>query len=580
MEKNTDMKCYYCEMDNPEQARFCGSCGQKLVQDEGESPVTPHPLNYQSLSVSASIEQVGDAPAPSLAEHIVPEVQSATPATVGADMQQGEETTDQSSLSIWPFSGLNQESIKSYTPELELMPLSPPPGWPIFQEKKESVQEFMPIKAQSAFLTWLLTPWSRPAFYGAIAALTFVLLLLILTGSDWATGVAHAAILSAFVALLLMSMLGLHLMMGKVAQSSAKRRTQYISAGLVILVLLLFIGTALSFQPALHTLQARSLEQGQRWEQAIAEYQFGGDSAPTSANIARIYNEWGEGQAQKQQYQQAIGKFETVLNKYSRAGSQISRAQKNEIDAYINAGKQDQQKQDYGSAVAQFDALLRLNYCDAQCQKDNQPLAADAYYSLAKSQLVAAQYAGAVASFTTLQQRFSTSSAYQAAHGDMAKALFGLGLQEIRASECSSAVLNYQQLAKAFADTVQGKNAAVALKAPQSVKGHFTKPVPRGRVLAVLTQGVAARAWNKQFYQALAHHPLTATILANGTFLFKSVKQGTYDLSWGTIAANGNQRFSTGFLRSNPGVYSYVAHVGPLCSFDFGNITVAIPKSS
>ncbi len=587
------MKCNYCGTDNPAQARFCGRCGKKFVHDEEEHSVASQPLNEQSLSARVSTEQeamqVSNGPVLSLTEQIAPKVPSATPVIVStADQVDAEiaesrpevETPSPPLPSIWPFTGLNQESIKSYPPEIGLMSPSPPPGWPIFQENSERIQQPLSTKAQPTFLTWLLKPWSRPAFYGSIAALALVLILLIVTGSDWASGTIHAAIMAAIVALLLIGALGVRLMMERAAQTSAQKRTQYMSAGLVILVLLLYMSTALSFQPAIHTVQGHSLEQSHQWKQAIAQYQLGGDTAPTSVNIARTYNEWGQNLAQQQHYQQAIDNFEMVVNKYGRAGSQVSIAQKNAINAYIAAGKQDQQKQDYSGAVTQFAALLNLNYCDVQCQKDNQSLAANAYYSLAKSQLATAQYSDAVDTFATLQQRFPTSSAYQTAHEDIAKALFALGLQEINTNQCSAAVLNYQQLARAFADTVQGKNAALALKAPQPVKGHFTKPLPRGRVLAVLTQGLTARAWKNQFNKVLAKHPPITTVLANGTFQFKPLKQGTYDLSWGNIATNGKESFGTDILASNPGTYYYVAHVGPLCPFNFGNITMAIPKAS
>ena len=554
MEKNTEMKCNNCGLDNPDQARFCGSCGLKFVPDEEESLPT---ILEPTILVSEDIAQ--QPPAPRLPAAPTPKLPAApTPF-------------------IWPLSGPKHESIENYPTEVGQMPLAPPPGWPVFQEKKEGTQK---PTARKIFQTWLLMQWPRPIFYGAIAALALVLLLLSLTGGDWATGIAHAAIAAAIVVLLLICALGLRLTMGKVARSSAQRRTQYISAGLVILILLLFIGTAFSFQPALHSVQARSLEQKQQWEQAITQYQLSGDSAPTSTNIARTYNEWGKNLTQKQLYAQAISKFETVLNQYNKTGSQVTHARQNEINAYIAAGKLEQKKQNYSNAVIDFDTLLQLKYCVAQCQAEGLPLDANAYYDLAKSQLAAMHYADAVDSFTILQQRFSTTSAYHASHGNMAKALFGLGQQQIKANQCSAAVSNYQQLTKNFANTPQGKKAAVALKAPQSVKGHFTKPVPAGHAQAVLTQGVSAKNWKNQFSQALAKHPPIATIQANGTFVFKSVKPGTYALSWGTIAANGNQKFSTAFLPSNPGAYYYVAHVGQLCSVDFGNITLDIPKAS
>ena len=578
------MKCNYCGTDNPEQARFCGICGKKLVRDEGEGPVTPSQEIDLSIPGRKAPEQegvqVGNASTPPLKEVPFFEAWPATPVGVSPatrlDTEADHHTEFPSPLSssapIWPFAGLNQES-SNYPPEEEQVP-PPPPGWPIFQESRGAHS-----KTQPGLPARILKPWPRPVFYGIIAALVLIMVLLIATGSDWADGAVHAAIAATIITLLLICVLTMRLIMGRVAQTSAQRRAQYMSTGLLILVLLLLIGSALAFQPALHTVQGRSLEQSRQWEQAIIEYQLGGDSAPTSVNIARAYNEWGEDLVQKQHYQQAIDQFEMVLNRYNVTGSQVGRAQNDEINARTTLGKLDQQKQDYNGAVAQFDALLQLKFCDAQCQKDGQALDAAAYYNLAKFQLVNGQYSSAVANFTALQQRFSTSPDYKAAHGDMAKALFGLGNQQISAGNCPAAVPNYQQLAKAFSDTKQGKNAAVALKAPQSVEGRFTRAVPRGHALAVLTQGLAARAWKDQIYTVLAHHPPVATILANGTFRFKPLKQGTYDLSWGDIASNGNEKFNTIFIPKS-GAYYYVAHVGPLCPFNFGNIALGIPKAS
>jgi tetratricopeptide (TPR) repeat protein len=568
------MQCLYCGTDNPAQARFCGQCGRTLVLEEDEQqPIILY--------------------APSSAEQIALGVQSATPALVSTADQlntPGEEQptvdgtlTPPSPLlepSIWPFSGLSPESIQSYPPDIGLMPPPPPPGWPIFQEKGTHDQHPSRTNTQPNFLTWILKPWSRQVLYATIAVVVLIIIALVLTGSDWATGVAHAALVATIVMVLFIGSMIVRLTTGKVAQSSTQKRTQYTSTGLAILVLLLFIGSALSLQPTLHTLQAHTFEQSQQWNQAITQYQSGGDTAPTSINIARVYNEWGEYLTQKPNYAQAIGKFDTVLNHYSRAGSQVSRAQKNEINAYMTAGKLYQQKQEYTDAITQFDTVLTLKFCNVQCQQNGQELDAATYYGLAKSQLIAARYSAAVATFTILQQRFSSSTAYHAAHEDMAKALFGLGQQELNASQCSAAILNYEQLSKAFADTSQGKNAQAALRAPQPVEGRFTKSVPPGTAMAVLTQGLSGSAWKNQIYKVLAGHPLSATIQKNGTFRFKALKQGVYALSWGDIAKNGNILMSTYIVKAHPGAYVYVAHVGPLCAFNFGPIAQAIPNAA
>jgi len=54
------------------------------------------------------------------------------------------------------------------------------------------------------------------------------------------------------------------------------------------------------------------------------------------------------------------------------------------------------------------------------------------------------------------------------------------------------------------------------------------------------------------------------------------MKQGTYDLAWGTTNNNSGSESFTFYYRSD-GSPAYVANVGPLCPYDFGNIKQNIP---
>ena len=133
----------------------------------------------------------------------------------------------------------------------------------------------------------------------------------------------------------------------------------------------------------------------------------------------------------------------------------------------------------------------------------------------------------------------------------------------------------YQQLSKQFGDTPEGQRATNALKANQPVKGHFVTVVPNNPALtpvAALMQGLYANISTDQFYSLLGVSP-TTTIQRDGSFSFKPVKQGTYDLAWGTNNSDGDQLYY--FIKT----HDLVATVGPLCPFDFGDINQPIPQA-
>ena len=206
-------------------------------------------------------------------------------------------------------------------------------------------------------------------------------------------------------------------------------------------------------------------------------------------------------------------------------------------------------------------------------------LDATAHYNLAESQLASRDYTDATTNFGIVLHFPSSPEAIKL-HGDYAKALFGEGKQQLTSS-CPSAVTTYQQLANHFADTPEGQQAAAALKAPQAVKGHFTTSVPTDPALivfAALMHGLYpgyAQDHNDQFFQQLNNDPVTP-IQRNGTFTFKPLKQGTYDLVWGTInTTSGNE--SVDYLRSDLTVFEFT--LGQLCTYDLGDINEVIPKA-
>src|SRR5262249_7591402 len=152
----------------------------------------------------------------------------------------------------------------------------------------------------------------------------------------------------------------------------------------------------------LHIYQAHVLEGQHQWQQAINEYQLGGETAPSSANLARTYNEWGNALSKSGDYTGAVSKFNVIINNYT-VSSEVASAQNSEIQSYFNLGKQAVDKKDYVSAIKIFDTALALPFCHVDCQNTISPDDATAYYNLAQSQLSAQRYSDAVSNFKTLQ---------------------------------------------------------------------------------------------------------------------------------------------------------------------------------
>ncbi len=415
------------------------------------------------------------------------------------------------------------------------------------------------------------------AFIVCIVAAAGLLVVLQLTGSDWAAGAMHLAIGAGIIAVVIALAAAVRTFLGMGAKTNPRRVFQFVSAGLSILLLLALCLVGLTQQSTIHGLQAHNLEGQQQWQSAINEYQLAGEGAPASENIARVYNEWGEQFSAAQRYEDAFAKFNIVMNNYGSATSGVDRAQSDTIKAYLGWGQQASQQHDYMAATSHYDALLQLSYCTTSCQQQASALDATAYYNLAESQLTAKNYTDAINTFGIVMSRFPSSPEAQKLHGDLAKAIFGNGQQQL-ATSCPSAIPTYQQLATQFADTPEGQQAKTALAAPQPVKGRFIGFVPNSSSLtqeAALMQGLTGSISQSQFFQMLTGAP-TVTIQSDGSFSFMSVKQGTYDLAWGTINGNtGNESFT--FYYRNDGSPVYVANVGPLCPYDFGDINQNIP---
>jgi hypothetical protein len=431
------------------------------------------------------------------------------------------------------------------------------------------------------------TPWykglSKPmpiwALIGSILLVTVLLVLLLLSGSDWATGAMRVGIVAGILALMILLITVVRMNMGKATKSNPTRLIQLISTILVILLLSLLCLVGLTQQSPIHNLQAHSWEAQKQWQSAINQYQSSGEGAPTSEDIARVYNLWGEQFTSHQQYVEALAKYNIVLTYYSSASEGVARAQSESITVYFAWGQQASQQHDYMAATNHYDVLLHLPYCAATCRIQASALDAKAYYNLAESQLAAKNYPAAINNFHILVSRFANSTEAANAHRDFAKALFGEGEQQLKGAVCSSAVPTYQQLSAQFGDTPEGQRATSALRANQPVKGHFISAIPNNPSLtpiATLIQGLNHNMPDSQFFQLLNAAP-TAQIQSNGDFVFSPLPQGTYGLAWGTNQSDGSKHFQ--FAYNTDGSSTYIAKVGPLCPYDFGDLNETIPTS-
>jgi len=422
-------------------------------------------------------------------------------------------------------------------------------------------------------LNRLARPLPRWAALGGPVVAVLLLLGLVFFNPDWATGAMVAGMVAIIFVILLAIATGVRIALGMLRATNPQRRVQVISTILLGVLLLLLGGAGVSQQTNLHMVQGRYLENQQSWAAAISQYQSAGEKSSAAVDVARVYNEWGEAQDKQQQYSGAVISFSMVIQNYQQATSEFSRAKTEIVTTYLDWAAQASQRQDYAGATAHYDALLTLVFCiaDSNCLLPAQTKDATAYYNLAEQQLAHQQYAQAVAAYRTLKTRFPKAPEVSQMHAHYAQALWGNGQQQMNTS-CPDALATYRLLAQLFADTSEGQQAATLLAKPVQVKGHFTQSVPGApyHPTAFLVQGLIVGIQQYQFPPLLAHAP-TATIQSDGSFLFSSVPQGTYELVW-----SSDNTLHYYYAYSGKHIL-YVAHLGQLCAFDYGPVDQAIP---
>lgn len=411
--------------------------------------------------------------------------------------------------------------------------------------------------------------WAR---VGGPSVGALLLLGLIFLNPDWATGAMIASVVAIILAILLGIGAGVRVALGMLKETNPRRRAQVISMALLVILLLLFSGLGLSQQNGLHLAQGRYLEGQQNWSMAISEYQAGGERSGASLDVARTYNEWGEARIRQQQFEGAVASFSAVIKNYQSVTAEFTRAKTEIVTAYLGWGDQASQRQDYAGATAHYNDLLSLVFCNGNsCMEQANARDASAYYHLAEQQLARQRYAQAVDAYRTLKVRFPKAPEVGQMHAHYAQALWGESQQQLNSS-CSEALGNYRLLAALFADTNEGQQAASALRKPVPVKGRFTQSIPGVpyHPSAYLVQGLMAGMQQSQFPPLLAHAPV-ATIQSDGSFTFAFVPQGTYELVWSSDNALHY------YYAYNGKHVLYTAQVGPLCTFNYGDINQAIP---
>jgi tetratricopeptide (TPR) repeat protein len=400
-----------------------------------------------------------------------------------------------------------------------------------------------------------------------------------LTGSDWAAGAlnaAHAALVLGVllvVAFIIRSSAGLH------SSLNPTRNRQRIFSLVAILLVFCYAFVAQALQSPLHIEQGKAFEHQQQWQQAINEYTMGGESAPTSVDLARVYTSWGLQLNQQHQYDEASQQFNVVITQFDNPATitELHRAQDGDITARIALAQQDMQKKNYSAATNDYDAILHLSYCSSTCTTQTTHLDATAYLDLGKSDLQAKNYNIAVDAFDYLLAHFPKGTPeIQQSHGYEAQALMGYGQQE-RVSDCPVAIPIYQRLATTFSDTSDGKQAKSALSAPQTVTGTFANVESDVAYTYMgLAQGLTPSSGDDLFNQWYDAY-MTTTMDSNGNFTFTNVQQGNYDLIW--YANNGIEENVEYMYYKEDASPVYIAHVGPLCPVHMGDVTNALTKT-
>ncbi|HEV8191818.1 MAG TPA: hypothetical protein VGP82_10090, partial [Ktedonobacterales bacterium] len=164
---------------------------------------------------------------------------------------------------------------------------------------------------------------------GVLAPVLAYLLRVLALQGDWSAGAQLAGIFALIA-------LGVAII-GAIVRLIAGRNTAIFFVLSVLLLALLGSTSAGAFVMSnpLHQLQAQSYESQGQWEAAISEYKLSGEEGADTADIARVYDEWGEQFLGQQSYSDAVDRFLTVLTDYRSDTTAVARAHRDLYKTYV-----------------------------------------------------------------------------------------------------------------------------------------------------------------------------------------------------------------------------------------------------
>jgi len=241
------MFCIQCGTYNPDNAAFCGGCGAKFKKEASSPPFMPVervPASGAAQSpVGEYIPHVQEMPP----ANSYPMSQGTPPihdvAQSGYGMSQGYPAPTYPTSDQYGSAGMFNASPPAYTgqspssfanyqtiPQTPTSPITPPPV------------------VREPWYKTLPNPMPLWAFIGSIVAVVLLLVVLQLTGSDWAAGAKQMGIVAGILALVVALAAVVRILLGMAAKSNPKRVIQLVSAGLAILLLLLLCLVGLTQQ--------------------------------------------------------------------------------------------------------------------------------------------------------------------------------------------------------------------------------------------------------------------------------------------------------------------------------------------
>jgi tetratricopeptide (TPR) repeat protein len=408
----------------------------------------------------------------------------------------------------------------------------------------------------------LALPFPQWLTLGAPIALLLTLVVVYvletaLLGGDWATG-ALAVSVTAFA----LAVVSLGVIIARVALG----RRSFSSIFLAGLLMLFLVGSGLAGITQANPLrmaQAGQAERAGNWDLAVNEYTQAGEHSPNSANLARVYVEWGEALMRRGDYAGASAKLTSVTQRYAQSGADVARARADLFKSYGLWIKSGAITLPFKQSLDFLATYSKDSACDTACKKSIVDLTGQAHYQYGEQLVKAKQYKPAITEFELVLSQYASSTFDGPAYKAAATTYWALG-QQLLTQDCVSAVPYYQILQSRYSDLPEGHQAAAALSAPQTVRGVMTGLPTNPTPTLYLSKTINT---NANIYS----HDFKATLdPATGKYTFSNVDQGTYYLTTYRSISSTQESF-TYYKDTNTG-QPYSFQVGPLCATDLGSM--------